>query len=393
MADNEQPVAKKRGRPRTKPDYESDPNVQARNRAGERSNNRKPKTVAEDALPEEAPAAEAVATEETPAEESTGGVVGEAQKEVDAVAEMPEEKTEETPAVETPAEEAKEPASEEAAETPAAEAAETPKGEEPTAIEQFAAEEAKEPEHQGSEAIQEFAKEEAQEPQHQKPMHEEVGEYMPPEGAAHDELIDQYHDALAFGDMETAKALYKQLQNHRFMENTHRAKSEAQAAKDAQDYLDTADELAAKYPQLAEDGMESDKVLALMDVYRANGARAADALRSAVNDLYKEMPAPAASAMPEETPLMPEAPAEEAVPAPEPEVPPPAEESVTETPPAPEPTPEPEPVVPDMSERQAQKRKIVNMPSAAARNEPPPAEKPPSRSDAIDFMKKARGQK
>lgn len=321
-----------------KPNYDADPNVKARRRAAKRSDNRNKgkdldegivaEAKAEESAPEDMPVSPEVEGEE-------GGIVAEAKEEeamVEAASddkaeggnEAPVEAEAEAPEVESPAEEASEsPAAEDTAE----------------------------------------------------PMMDEVGEYAAPEGPAHDELIDQYHEALAFGDLETAKALYKQLQDHRFRENTHRSKSEAQAEQEVKAYVAAATELAAKYPELAEDGLPATKVMALSDVYRQEGMSAADALRKAVADLYPEsgMEAPTAEPMMESAPEEPAAPEMAAE---EPAAPPAEEEGM----------------IPDMTERKAAKRSIPAMPSASARNEPAPPPKAPTRSDAIQQMKEKRGQ-
>jgi CapZ-interacting protein len=319
-------------KPLPKPDYDADPNVKARRRAGKRSANQKMGKDLEEGI-SSAPAAPAeVPTEEAQTEAPEGeGIVGEAKHEEEVVMESAEEKAEET----NP-------------ESPEAEAAE---GEVPA----------------------EESPSESESPA-EEPM-VDSGEYQAPEGPAHDELIDQYHDALAFGDMETAKALYKQLQDHRFRENTHRAKTEAQAEQEVKAYVAAATELAAKHPELAEDGLPASKVMALSDVYRQEGMSAADALRKAVADLYPESPAeaPAPEVAPE--PVAEEIPAEPEAPAEEPAAP--AEE---------------ESVLPDMEERKAAKRSIPAMPSASARNEPAPPPRQPTRSDAIQQMKEKRGQ-
>ena len=326
-----------------KPNYDADPNVKARRRAAKRSDNQKKGKALDEGIVAEAKTEEA-APEELPAtpevEGEEGGIVAEAKQEEAVVEAAAEDKAEaeseapaemEAPEAESPAEEASESPIEEASESPAEEAAE--------------------------------------------PMMDEVGEYAAPEGPAHDELIDQYHEALAFGDLETAKAIYKQLQDHRFKENTHRAKSEAQAEQEVKAYVATATELAAKYPELAEDGLPATKVMALSDVYRQEGMSAADALRKAVADLYPESGTEAPTAEPmmesasEEVPAEPEAPAEEPAA--------PAEE---------------EGMLPDMEERKAAKRSIPAMPSASARNEPAPLPKQPTRTDAIMQMKEMRGQ-
>lgn len=320
-----------------KPNYDADPNVKARRRAAKRSDNQKKGKALDEGIVAEAKAEEPALDDMSVSPEvegEEGGIVAEAKEEeamveaasddkAEGESEAPAEAEAEAPEVESPAEEA--------SESPAEEAAE--------------------------------------------PMMEDVGEYAAPEGPAHDELIDQYHEALAFGDLETAKALYKQLQDHRFRENTHRAKSEAQAEQEVKAYVAAATELAAKYPELAEDGLPATKVMALSDVYRQEGMSAADALRKAVADLYPEssMEAPAAEPMmesaPEEVPAAPEMAAEEPAA--------PAEE---------------EGMIPDMTERKAAKRSIPAMPSASARNEPAPPPKAPTRSDAIQQMKEKRGQ-
>lgn len=323
-------------KPMPKPNYDADPNVKARRRAGKRSNNRNMGKAVEEGI-DEMPVSEPVAGE-APAEvptEGEGGIVDEAKKEEEIVMEAAEEKAEET-----------------APESPEAEAEE---GEAPEESPEMGASEEAEPE-----------------------MPEEPEMYQAPEGPAHDELIDQYHEALAFGDMETAKALYKQLQDHRFRENTHRAKTEAQAEQEAKAYVAAATELAAAHPELAEDGLPATKVLALSDVYRQEGMSAADALRKAVADLYPESPAEVPA--PEEVaPEVTEAPKAEE----------PAMEQPTEETAAPV---EEESVMPDMGERKAAKRSIPAMPSASARNEPAPPPRQPTRSDAIQQMKEKRGQ-
>ena len=113
--------------------------------------------------------------------------------------------------------------------------------------------------------------------------------------------------------------------------------------KEESEYLAAAQELAAAHPELGQDGLEADKVLALSDVYRNNGMSAVEALRKAVADLYPEAPAP------------------------EPEAPAPVEEPEPEAP-----APVEEPEIPDMEERKEKKKSIPAMPSASARNEPLP---------------------
>lgn len=379
-----EPEKKKRGRQPRKPDYESDPNVQARGRAGERSNKRGKK--AEEPAPEEAKTEDATPPVEEPAEppvedvtppadetvppvaetapETTeGGIVADAQEEVQAATEAVEEKAEGgagTPAEEKMEGEMPPPAPERAA--PEAPMAEAPKA----------------------------------------PMHEPVGEYAPPEGPSHDEVFEKLMDAMAFGDVEGAKEAWRSLMNHVYMEHAHRAKSEEQALREAQEYLSATEEIAAKHPELGEDGIEADKVLALSDVYRLNGMTAVEALRAAVADLYQDTGAPAAeTSVPPveaaagldtetEAESKPEEPID-TVPEITEEKPEEKEEPVIEA--AAGKDEEPEPLIPDMTERKERKRTIGSVPSASARNEPPPPPKEPTRMDAIADMKKARGQR
>jgi len=293
----------------------NDPNNEARSRAGKRSANRNAGVDIEDGV-------------------QAGGIVAEAEKEAEML---------------TP--EAAEPPAEEAAETPAEEAAE-----EATAIDKFAEEEAAEPQHQDSGAIEQFAKEEDAEPNHAP-----LDQYQAPEGEDHDSLIDQYHTALSFGDVETARDLYKKLQEHRYSENMHRTKSDANAAQEEQDYLNTCNELAAKHPELGQDGLEANEALTLSDLYRSEGMSPSDAIRKAVAKLY-----------PDAAPMMEEAPA------------PMMEEA---------PAPMMEEALPDMAERTASKEGIQAVPSAAAKNEPEPPAEAPTRASAIETMKASRNQK
>jgi hypothetical protein len=350
-------VSEPAGRPT--PNYDNDPNVQARKRAGRRAANFKSGLDTEDGIAEledktgiEKMDGFADGGEVPPLED--GGIVAEAEKELDVVSEADVENPEEQEKNET---EAEAEAEAEPAEMPE-EAEEAETSEEPeTAIEKFAEEESKEPQHQ------------------QKVM--PVGEYQAPEGESHDELIDKYHEALAFGDIEQAKDLYKQLQEHRFAENTHRAKSEAQAEQEAQAYVDVAQSMVAAHPELGEDGLAANKVLALSDVYRQEGMSAVEALQKAVADLYPEAPVESAPAPVAEAAVEPpvEGPKEET----------PAMEVQPDTSKA-------ESMIPDMEDRMAQKRNIVTLPNASARKEETPPPKQPSRSDAIQMMKEKRGQ-
>jgi len=332
--------------PEFKKDYLKDDNNKARMRAGRRSSNRnagKPLDAeAEGAAPE--PESPAVSNEA--ATEDEGGIVAEANKELEAVVEDAPEAVIEEPE---------------------------------TAIEKFAEEEAMEPEHSDSGAIEQFAKEEAKEPGHQQVM-QPVGEYTPPEGESHDELVDKYHEALAFGDIQQAKELYYQLKEHRYAENVHRTKSTAQAEQEAQAYVDTANALVAEHPELGEDGLPASKVMALSDVYRQEGMSASEALKQAVVDLYPVAPKIEPPAAEMEAPMEPPAAEMEA-----PMEPPAAEMEAPMEPPAAE-------MIPPMEDRMANKRKIVTLPSANARKEETAPPKVPTRADAIQLMKEKRGQ-
>ena len=216
------------------------------------------------------------------------------------------------------------------------------------------------------------------------PTGQDIGEYTSPEGAAHDDLIDAYHDAIMYGNMEEAKQLYRQLQNHRFAENAHRTKIDGKAVQDENDYLAAAEELAAAHPELGEDGLPAQKVLAIADIYRNNGSSPADALRQAVADLY-----PDAAKAPMAEPPMGAPPEEVMEPAPEAAAPEAAAPEAA-APEAPVPT---EVEVPDMEDRNVKKREIPSTPaSASAKEMPPEPPKAPNRSDAITEMKRKRGQ-
>lgn len=298
------------------PNYAEDKNVQARLRAGKRSSNRNAGKDLEEGMEE-------------------GGVVAEAEKELAAVE-----------SAETPAEEAAEPAAEEAAEADS--------GIPPEEVEPVAAPVEEEVEPPATPVEEEIpAPEEAPAP---------VADYQAPEGLSHDELIDQYHEALAYGETEQAKELYKQLQDHRFMENAHRAKSEAMAEREAQAYLDAAHAAVKAHPELGVDGLAANKVLALKDVYQSEGMNATEAFKQAVADMYPSKAVGVAVKVEEPPTEEEEAPAAE------------------------------EAVLPDMTERKASKRKIPATPIASARNEPAPEPEKPTRSSAIAVMKQSRGQ-
>lgn len=322
-------------------DYENDENMQKRKRAARRSNNfkaGKPVDAEEVSVEETTEAPAELPTEEAPAEEAPaeeGGIVDEAEE---MLAESKEVAEEETPA-------------EEAAETPAEEAAEE---QVETPAEKAPAEEALAPEEEPA--------------------------YTAPEGASHDELINEYHEAIAYGDVQKANELYKQLQDHRYNENKYRAKADAIAEADAREHLAAAKELAAKYPELGEDGVAADKVLALSEVYQNTGLKPAAALRQAVADLYPEQPAGTS----EEVSAPAEIPAEsEAAPAVEELAP---EEAAPGGAEAGGITPA------DLEDRMMKKRAIAEIPTASARNEPAPEPEKPTRGSAIAQLKKARGQ-
>ena len=332
---------------RPEPDFSKDKNAQARARIADKRKPAEkdsppaetPKVIANDddmPKPAEVDNPEKLADGgEVEPKMADGGIVAEAEKELEAVSggEAPGE-TENEPPAEAANEEANPEA--ESAEAPAEQAAEAPAPEAPG-----------------------------------------PGEYQAPEGESHDELIDKYHEALAFGDNAQAKELYKQLQAHRFAENAHRSKSEAFAEKSAQDFLNATQAIIAKHPELGEDGLEADKVLAVSDVYRNNGMSAVEAIQKAVADLFPESAAPETT-MPMGEPPAPEAPVEEPAPA---EEPPMAKEE-----------PVAEPMIPDMTARTEAKKNIPSMPVASAKNEPAPEPEAPSRSSAIKAMKEKRGQ-
>lgn len=363
-------------------DFSKDPNAQKRLAAGRRSSRRNAgKDKENDAKPEDkaqetdtAPDVSAMQAAENVAQEvqgyATGGDVKEAGLEAPADA-MPEGILGDEP------------------EASAEVASETPSMEEGGGIVEAAMHEKQEvlesPEDEQKESPMQQAQEMAQGQEMHTPSGQDIGEYQPPEGESHDALIDAYHEAVMFGDVENAKQLYRMLQNHRFAENAHRTKSEGQALQEENDYIAAAEELAGIHPELGEDGVPAQKVMALADVYRSNGAGPAQALRQAVADLYptqagNEAPgsnsapeAPEEAAMPEATPIM-EA---EVAPTSEPE----AEQASLDV------------EIPDMTERDLKKREISSTPASASAKQPPPeAAKTPNRSDAISEMKRKRGQ-
>jgi len=349
----------------------NDPNIAKRSRAAKRSENQRAGKPIEEGI-DDAPAVEDASPETEPEKTEAPEM-----PEVVAEAESEPEAAKEPDMAETPEEEAAEPPAEEAGETMAEEAAEV-MDEEPapeTMVEEEAAEE---------------------------PMAEsaESNEYSPPEGKTHDELVNEYHIAIAYGDVEAANELYRQLQNHRYMENGHRGKMEAAAQKEWDDYVAVATSIVDKHPELNEKGLPADKVMALAELYRNNGESATSALKMAVADLYPEQPpAPEAVAQAAESPLITEAemPAEEPEPAPaeEPEAAP-AEEpeaapAEAEVPPG---GVDAGALIPEglMEDRMARKSRLSVVPNASARNQPPPPPETPSRESAIAEMKRSRGQ-
>lgn len=322
-----------------KPDYEKDPNVQARKRAAKRSGNRNSGKPVDDGVFGEA---------EVP--KADGGIVAEAEEEL---AESKAE-GEEAPKVEE--------------ETPVAEE-ETPAAEEPKAEAETPAEEAAEP--AAEEASETPAEEEA----------EEGSEYQAPEGESHADLVNRYHEAISYGDIQQANELYMQLQDHRYQENKFRAGKEAVEEADAREHLAVAKAMAAKHPELAEDGVAANKVLALAEVYRGEGMKPAAALKQAVADLYPENIT--GTSAPEVPPAEEEAPAAEAAP---------AEATAAEEEEAASGDTEASEPIADMAERAVKKRSIAEVPAASARNEPEPPPAKPTRSSAIVDMKRARGQ-
>lgn len=341
-----------------KRDFTTDKNAQKRLNAGKRSSRKNAGApIDEVAAPNE---------EVVPPVTEEGGIAAEAKKEVEeAQAAVEEEKSE------TPAEEKAEGEEETgiAAEEKAESAEEKPVEGETAPV---AAEE--KPEEVANAPVEEVAP--AEMPAKKSAP---VGEYVPPKGESHDELLDKYHEALMMGDTEAAKDLYHKLREHRYQENLHRAKSEEQALSEAKAFEAATEEMIAAHPELGEDGEAADKVMALMDVYRNHGMDSEGALRKAVADLY-----PGEKAAPVEA----EKPAEEVPPAAAAE-----EKSAEEAAPAAEEKPaEEEKMLPDMTERKLNKRTIANMPNATARKEAVPEKKPDTRSEAIAKMRAARGQ-
>ena len=377
----------------------ADPNQEARDRAAARRN-AKAKPPVEDKTPtaKEKPAKEKSAKEPA-VEMKGGGIVGAAEDEnkvvEDAIA-TAEATPETTP--ETPEEQTKETAmGGEGIETPTEQAAEIepPNEPEPTT----------EPEATGAEPAAEMPGVEPEVPGETEPemptaeaQAEGPGEYQAPEGQSYDELLDAYHEALAYGDNEQARNLRDLIREHEYLQIKHRLLADAhnqqlqqKAMAEEQAFLATAQELAAAHPELGLDGLEADKVLALKDVYWQYGSTSeADALRQAVADLY-----PGEAAAPEAAIEMPpEAPAAAEMPMAEPAAEMPMAEAVPEPPVEAEAAPEASNVVelPDMTDRMANKRKIPSVPTASARTAAAPKEQTPSRSSAIQQMRAARGQ-
>ena len=337
---------------------ENDPNFVKRKRAAKRSENQKAGKPVDDGI-DESPAPESN-SEDTPAEP-------------EAVA---EDKAPETEAVEPAVpEEVSEP---EMAEAPEAEGGIVEAAEEMAEAEGATDET---PAEEMAEGESEPMAEEAEPVTSEGP-----GEYMAPEGESHDQLIDAYHDALLMGDMDQARDLYRKLQDHRYQENTHRSKTEAKMEEDWNNYVSVAQELATKHPELNEEGLPAEKALALAEVYRNNGESPTSALQKAVADLYPEQPL--ATEAPAEEAAAPadvtaEAPAESAEPeVTEPEVTTPPDGATAKG------------LIPEgmMEERMAKKSKLSVVPSASARNQPPPPPETPTRESAIAEMKRSRGQ-
>jgi len=369
---------------RTKP---TDPNKEARDRAAARRN-AKAKPPVEDAAkekPAKKPAKE-------PVEMKGGGIVGAAEEENKVIADAISETTPETPEAqtqETAMGEGIEASDEQAAETePPTEVTEP---EMPEAMGGTEPESPTEPEVMGENEPEAPGMEPA--PEAQAEMEGGPGEYQPPAGQSYDELLDAYHEALAYGDNEQARNLRDLIREHEYLQIKHRLladahdeKLQAKAMAEEQAFLATAQELAATHPELGVDGLEADKVLALKDVYWQYGTTESDALRQAVADLYPgEAAAPEAAAPAAETaPEMPMA---------EPAAEMPMAEAMPEEPPV-EAAPEASNVVelPDMTDRMANKRKIPSVPTASARTAAAPKEVAPSRSSAIQQMRAARGQ-
>jgi len=377
-----------------KRDFSKDPNAQKRLNAGKRSSKRNAgKENEPDAKPEESKAEDAapdttdMQTMANVAQEVQGFEEGGKVEELESADEgiLADAPTEEMPApTDAPTEEMPAPT-----DAPTEEMGERPmEAGEGGGIVEEALHEKQEilesPQDEQAESPEQQAQEMASGHEMHKPDGQDIGAYAPPEGESHDSLIDAYHEAVMFGDTENAKQLYRMLQNHRFAENTHRTKSEGQALQAENEYVAAAEELAGQYPELGEDGVPAQKVMALVDVYRNNGSSPAQALRQAVADLYK---ASAGNETPGSAPV-PEAPKEAPMP----------EEPAMDAEAAPASEPEAEPAstdveIPDMTERDLKKREISSTPaSASAKQRPPEPPKAPNRSDAITEMKRKRGQ-
>ena len=367
-------------KPKAKKDPAAEPNNAARLRAGKRSSNKNAgKNLDEGLSPASEPVPEAKGeNDETPAAEAKTTKPEEnvaPPKGDDATEVAPEEGFAEGGEVDA------EPKAEEAAEPKAEEKAEG--SEEPkTAIEQFAAEESKEPQH-------------AQ-------KYEPVGEYTPPEtGASHEEHLDAYHNALMYGDAEGAKQHYGALREHQFAEDSHRRKAEDQEKQQGDEYEQAANEVHAAYPHLNlhEDNVESDKIMALAHVYQSHGEAPGAALRKAAHELHGAKPAPAEQGFSEggqveTTPMTDETPgSEETSVAQDQSVEAEPKADNAEAPALEKPQTAEAKMIPDMEARKLRKKEIAEIPTANARTEPKKEEKKePTRMDAIERMKKARGQ-
>ena len=185
----------------------------------------------------------------------------------------------------------------------------------------------------------------------------EVGEYSEEElEAMHDSMIDEYHDAIAYGDKEKARTLRKQLSHISYLIHAQAGDNEKQMQAESEQLTAVANQLAQEHPELETDSEKAEQVLALSLMYREKGVAPAEALQKAVGVIF---PGETGETAEEE---LAETPAEEAV------------------------------EMPDMADKELKKRALSSVPSASAKPEAPKEEAAPTQQDMIAMMKKRRGQ-
>ena len=183
----------------------------------------------------------------------------------------------------------------------------------------------------------------------------DVGEYSEEElEAMHDSMIDEYHDAIAYGDKEKARTLRKQLSHISYLIHAQAGDNEKQMQAESEQLTSVANQLAQEHPELETDSEKAEQVLALSMMYREKGVAPAEALQKAVGVIF---PGSAVEPAMEE-----ELPAEEAV------------------------------EMPDMADKELKKRALSSVPSASAKPEAPKEEAAPTQQDVIAMMKQRRGQ-